>query len=722
MPRPRRSNRGTIAKYTDDPFEIAGVTDESDAGNNVSGQKKAVVSIDSSSDEEFKAANDDEEDVDDQDELSDEMIPENEDENEPVSEEDEGVTYRQQPVAMASKMKVPKKRPPTGAAALKDDGPHSRGVWNTFEHLGKTISLQMSFSIDEKSLLSIVYTRDRWATGIDSALPTRSSLDNAREIPSYGYGPTFGLDPDESKREETHGWDWYYSNEVGERFRKRQRLEPLEEKEARRMYLPRPMKRHTVFMGPADNQMKFTLGQHDFVNYGEAWEGSKSSSTKKGQESTSKRQGWLLNLGQKVQCMGWAPNQPGLTQYLAVASPISEEQKGEYLDPFKDRGAPAFRPSAPYACMLQLWSFKALRGKALTKALDTGSPPKLRLGLCTNWGDIRRIAWCPMSRDSRDEDDEDALKNVGLLAGIWSDGYLRVLDIKTNRDPNNTEFHKVLSPVFEAKPPSTLCTCVAWLSPTDIAVGCANGFVAIWSIIPSQEPSINTLPYFYEPIHSTYILTITPAYPTHAHMLATTSMDGETRLISITDPRKDVVDTPRMRMGSPHLSYSPLLQSFVSSDENDFVRLVPARRFFTTTAVAKLPSTISAHAPCSTWHPSALFGCTGGAVIATNPLRRILHSKEKQWQQAWFTHEWVRSRETDNPGTSRFYDGYRAESIGLSRNMTGDQRVVNGVMMITIYEEGTHVSSLSWNPNQTCAGWASAGLGCGLVRVEDLAL
>lgn len=265
---------------------------------------------------------------------------------------------------------------------------------------------------------------------------------------------------------------------------------------------------------------------------------------------------------------------------------------------------------------------------------------------------------------------------------------------------------------------------MAWLSPTDIAVGCANGFVAVWSILSSSRGSSSKhpLPYFYQQIHSTYILSITSAYPTHPHLLCTTSMDGEARLTSLLDHKKDMVETNRMRVGPPHISYSPWLHSFVTSDENDFVRLLNLRRFFATSAVARMSSPASALAPCSPCHPSILMGCTGGSVIATNPLRRLLHSKEKQWQQTWFAHEWVQGPEAGSSGVSRFHDGFRAESISLLRNTMGDRKLVNGVMIVTIFEEGTHITSVSWNPNQICAGWASAGMGCGLVRVEDLAL
>lgn len=142
--------------------------------------------------------------------------------------------------------------------------------------------------------------------------------------------------------------------------------------------------------------------------------------------------------------MAWAPNQDGLVQYLAIITPITEEQKSHYPDPLADKAAPAFRPSAPYPSALQIWAFKARREDSLTKTLDMEFKPRLRLALCTDWGDLRRISWCPCPRAKRDEDEEDVLKNVGLLAGVWGDGCVRVLDIKTGRDPNTTEFCKSL--------------------------------------------------------------------------------------------------------------------------------------------------------------------------------------------------------------------------------------------------------------------------------------
>ncbi|KAL3461339.1 hypothetical protein BJX64DRAFT_165602 [Aspergillus heterothallicus] len=733
MPSTRRSGRlsGVRKTYSLDP----GFDDEESESNSAeetskSPRKKGKQPIhEDSSDEEFQVRLMEEEEADD--DLGDESSRDEEAGVENDAEERVKGSRRQPKALNPPKTKSMKKRPPTSTGVLTGEETHSRGTWNPFEHVGKSVHLQSTFGLDERDILAVLYARDRWSRGFDSTFPARISLDEAQSTRDYKYGSTFGVEPDDLERESTRGWDWYYGDSSGARLRKRQRIEPITEATARQIFMPaRKQEKHTVLIGPANKQMAFILDQYDVLNYGDAWgeaKDQKDTDPAGSSQLKKKRQGWIINFGQRVQATAWAPNQSGLTQYLAVTAPISSEQKDSYPDPMKDYAAPAFRPSASHPCALQLWSFKADKGGRVTKSIDMGFPPRLRLVLGSDWGDLRRMAWCPVRRATRDEDDEDADKNIGLLAGIYGDGYVRVIDVRISRDPNKTEFYRIHTPMFEGKPPSTVCTCVTWLSPSDIAVGCANGFVAVWNIAtqstqPSTSSPRNRSPYFYNPIHSTYILNIASAYPTYSNVIATTSMDGETRLTSLADHEKDKVDAMRMRVGSLHLTYSPWLQSFVSSDENDFVRLLTLRRFFTTTAAARLPSTVSALALSSPWHPSVLLGCTGGVVLATNPLRRLLHSKEKQWQQTWFSHTWVKGNGARSSGTSRFYDGYRAESISLLRNMMGDRKLINGTMVITIHEEETHVTALSWNPNQSCAGWASAGLGCGLLRVEDLAI
>ncbi|OJJ51502.1 hypothetical protein ASPZODRAFT_127584 [Penicilliopsis zonata CBS 506.65] len=750
----RRSGRlsNVRTKYSEDPFLDAGISGgESDSAylsasetKKQKGKKKALQ-VDSSSDNDFVAVErDDDDEYNSPDEVSDEGDAPGSD-SDATDDDDNDDMIENGGKPSISTSRYHKKRNPDRAIVLAGTDTHSRGILNPMEHAAKPIHLRVTFGTDQRDLLAIVYSRDRWFRGIDSGFPSRASLNEAKSLPDYGYGLTFGLGREEWKTDSTRAWDWYYQDLDNGRPSKRQRLETIAEGEARQAYLPPPKaQKHTVIIGPADEQRVFRLGQHESLNFGDAWGARQPQAKKSGprvesksRKSSSKvggtgstpvaerkiREGWILNLGSKVQCSAWVPNQNGLTQFLAVVTPVSREQRINHSTTSESKAAPAFSPSLPDPAALQIWAFKAKDDGSLTKTIDMNFEPRLRLTLCTDWGDVRRIAWCPMAREPREEDDEDVSKNVGLLAGIWGDGSVRVLDIKVSRDPRGSEFYKVASPMFTAKPPSTVCTCVAWLSPSDIAVGCANGFVAVWSIAASQKSTSHPAPYVYRQFHSTYILNIAPAYPTHPHLLGTTSMDGDTCLTSILDHQVDMVQTTRMRIGSSHISYSPFLQSFFSSDENDFARLLAMRRFFTTSAVARLPSTISAMAPCSSWHPSALLGCTGGSVMATNPLRRLLHPKEKQWQQTWFAHEWVPGHEgDDDSGVSRFQDGFKADNISLLRNTLGERKLINGTSVVTIFEEGTHITSLAWNPSQICAGWACAGMGCGLIRVEDLAI
>lgn len=654
-------------------------------------------------------------------------------------------------------------------------GPHSRGNWMPNEHASKPVNLQVTFGTDERDILNMIYVRDRWSGANDSAVPSKASLEqepNPQQYGSddYGAGRTYGVDATDLEREATSAWDWYYQDDLGGQFRKRQRVEGIGEEEAVRTYLPVPSKeRHKVRIGPfVDGQQRaFELRQHDVLDFGQAWPkidgvpettaqsikatkrlGRPSKKQTNDQESqgvdqkTSQsraRQGWIVNMGGKVQGLAWAPNQDGLTQYLAVVVPISAQQKESVFGAEQRYGAPAFTPSPPYPAAVQIWCFDAQDANKQTKGLDMSKKPRLRLVLCTDWGHIRRIAWCPMPRKKREDD--DGIVNLGLLACVCGDGRTRVVDVRLDRGGQGIEYRKyltfgknwlakrhpgrVLSAAFTASPSATVSSCMAWLSPSDIAVACADGSVHLYNLVTSfRNDTKEAVPYMRLQIHLTYITNLSTAYPQYPHLLATTSMDGQTRLTSLLDPQKDMVDAGRVRVGTSHLAWSPLLQAFFSSDENDFLRAMPLRRFHVTTTTGRLPSTVSAMAAFSPWHPSCLVGCTNGAIVAVNPLRRMLNGKEVHMQLRIFQHEWARARDKDaaGPDVSRFIDGFQAEPVSLQRNMAGDPRMVNGVLTMTVYDEETHVTALAWNPNRHCAGWAVAGMGSGLIRLEDVSI
>jgi transcription factor C subunit 6 len=451
MARGRRSERhtGPRAVYVDDPFQAAGISDEDDAKKRVSspkGRGKRAKKEDSPSDDEFVAVSGEEADdaVEEEEEAEEQAEDEPEEETEPeddvsVPEEMEidNIECLSKKQSSASQPREPqfKKRAAGGIIVPSADETHSRGIIDPKDHLSKDTYYTLTFGSDERDLMAAVHSRSQWSRGIDSTFPTRSALEGGDEEDYSLYGPTFGVHPDDVKKESTRGWDWYYDGNTGERFRKRQRVETIKESMARQKYLPRPDERkHRVRLGPYEKQELFDLGYHESFDFGKAW-GEANSNTK----PEKAREGWILNIGHKTNCMAWAPNQDGLFQYLAVAAPLPEDQKSEHRseesEPFS-----AFHPSESFPSALQIWEFKAKRNESKTKTLDMDYKPRLRQVICADWGDLRRMAWCTIPRAKREEDDEEIRKSIGLLATVWSDGKVRVLDIKTDRGSQMTEF------------------------------------------------------------------------------------------------------------------------------------------------------------------------------------------------------------------------------------------------------------------------------------------
>ncbi|KAK3044819.1 hypothetical protein LTS18_000266 [Coniosporium uncinatum] len=229
-------------------------------------------------------------------------------------------------------------------------------------------------------------------------------------------------------------------------------------------------------------------------------------------------------------------------------------------------------------------------------------------------------------------------------------------------------------------------------------------------------------------------------------------MDGHLRLTDLRAPHTDTVLSPRSRVGQTPLVWSESCQSALNPDENFAVRASPVRRFHATYTVARAESMVIGLA-VSPVHPFLLVAGANGDVMATNPFRRVLSSKAPVWQQVWFNHEWrgpVRSNVVQNAasgaGTNgaastgvqhaqpnspsdifaqplvRISEGFKLETSRLLQQEGSSKNIEEGTVFTTIYEEKSAITCLAWNPNMRCGGWAAAGTGSGLVRVEDIAL
>lgn len=316
------------------------------------------------------------------------------------------------------------KRKPRAYNSNQDANVHSRGMLENPsrpDHERSRVKLFSGSGVED--ILHIVRSRDQWAA--DPTLPCRENI-------CHQVSHT-----DEKRQmEATVGWDWYYDQGGRESFAEKQKVRTLSSEEGV-TYVSKPThSSHSFLMGPYGRQKVFTLALSQTIGLKEAWDTASGSSEEVPEEFKSgkrRRLGWMLNVGTRVRCLDWAPNHYGDSQYLALAvAKASTSTHGA-----TPTEAPAFTPSYPAPSSVQIWAFDASEH-------STGStrPPDLQQVLCTEWGEITQIKWCPVPRAKRNEDALGKL-SVGLLAGIWGDGCARVLDVQfEKRHESNTSYCK----------------------------------------------------------------------------------------------------------------------------------------------------------------------------------------------------------------------------------------------------------------------------------------
>ncbi|KAI9844740.1 MAG: hypothetical protein M1837_005273 [Sclerophora amabilis] len=654
-----------------------------------------------------------------------------------------------------------------------------RGAIDHLQHAGKKEKYLGMFGAGTDDLVGAIRSRDKWANVV--TLPTLVSDETDRG----GFHYSFFQSEELRQREAVEDWHWYYEGQGRESFLSGQVSNPVSSEEGE-TFLPQPsVQSHDVLVGPIQQQTMVRLREREPVSISKAWEMAVNdlpSLPKQQKERTKdRREGWILNAGDKIQCMAWAPNRDEeATQYLAITTMRMDSREpgmqgataGSQGDS-EQRTSNAFTPSPPSPSSIQLWAISATSAEGENGRMESRVRPSLQLVLCTEWGDITQIQWCPTPRIRKERPDQEDIVDLGLLACISGDGRIRVLDMQYKMGWHlSTQYVYVQAVAFESLPPSTICSCISWLSSSHIAAGCANGYAAVWDLsgclsFSSPESSPNPRPHFYHPLHRTYILSITSPYPSHPSHIITSSMDGYVRLTSLSNPHSDSVFSPRSRNGSPTIAWSEAIQSILCPEENNSLRAYPFRRFYSSITVGRHSASVTCVAT-SPSHPCVLVAGADGKVTVSAPLRKaILAPKGKAYCQTWFGHEWTsrggggggggggrnRSASNDeandgdtttttgpqedsssssaspNPtqqsqprrsgaGISRFTDGYHVTNASLYRNLIGNKNPV----LSTLYEERTAITCVDWNPNARCGGWAAAGMASGLLRVEDLSI
>jgi transcription factor C subunit 6 len=736
MSRRSTGRRTTVKKrYTLDPFE--GIEELEDA---VSDHLPVRRSRDSDSEDEFfiepeaeEAAEDDEDDddavsgADDEIEAESEtasnageqdlddamsIAGEDEDEDEESEEDDDG----QRP---AGGRTIPRKTrvPLTGPEGLL----FNRGLPDSVTRKsGKHDKRLFLFGSSIKEFAAIEKACMKWE-GQDT-LPVRRK---PQEAAGSAFEHSYWQGKSARKREEETSWNWYFDLGGKESLAKRQATGMLSNEEGQARTLSGHVPERSFLTGPLNTPKLSKLSVGASVSLRDLWHQQQSKDDKATPKNNTSagRAGFVINIGTKVRCAEWAPNQPGSAQYLALSTlPERDIPKGV---------APAFTPQPPHTAEVQIWKFTATS----QGSIDSDIAPALKYVLCTEWGDVKDLKWCPAPYKASKT---LTMRSLGLLAGIWGDGGLRVIDLMDQPEPLTTDYIHVKNAAFESHAPDTLFTRLDWLSSTRIAGGCANGCVAVFDLAKCSTTGSNR-PIIYSSIASGYILSIASCYPSHQNLLLTTSTDGYPRLTDLNQPDPSTatgtVQAPRSRSTQDIAVWSDFCQNALVMDDNFALKGLPLRRFFTTISLGRARSvgTALATSPC---HPFVLFGTAHGEVTGSNPMRRIIQPKILPLLQTWFQHEWRRPTEAEIAGDetgpynigphglSRFIEGQRIEQgqrtyrEGTMQN--SDDRE-HGLHFHTVHEEATAVSALAWNPNKNYGAWAAAGLADGLVRVENLA-
>jgi transcription factor C subunit 6 len=653
-----------------------------------------------------------------------------------------------------------------GSAGVARRGRVSRGIPEIYHNQGKESRVLYTFGPGQEDLIAHVKTRDKWLN--DVTLPTRKT----RKDGSGGLHPSFFYPEEKREKEIKQGWEWYYEQGGRGIFTEQQQSDILHAEQGRIDFEQSLTPSDPFLTGPPQQPKLFAeLKPGDVANTGEAWVNASGHRDK---------QSWVVVAGGRIQCLEWVPNQTGRFQYLAVA--VVPENKKRVVN----KGSYAYAESS-YGAHLQIWEFTSLASSTNESAtIDFSKRPWLRAVLSFDWGMVKKLKWCPApARESVAQTYEGELQ-LGLLAGVWDDGKVRVLDVRIPiNKPLSTQYIYISKAAIESKPPGTICTCITWLSSGSIAVGCANGFVGIWDLAEAlrssaQFPASNPRPWFYEPIHGSYILSLVSCYPSRPHILITNSLDGYLRMTDLRSPIMDTIPAQRVRVAQTPVAWHEQIQAVISPDESFDLKSMILRIFYKMHTVGRTTALVSDMAT-SSLHASVLVAGVDGRVWILQPMRRMRDHKNTPYEQIWFGHEWRRGVTQPKPETQnatatepldpaldtempdapppsatpfqhyqplyetpstvlpqsseqvldkptpailanpliRIVTGYKLSKLELGPE-SKPNTTSEGTIFQTTYDEQTAVTQVCWNPNLCCGTWAAAGTGSGLVLVDDL--
>ncbi|XP_057313769.1 uncharacterized protein LOC130655083 isoform X2 [Hydractinia symbiolongicarpus] len=184
-----------------------------------------------------------------------------------------------------------------------------------------------------------------------------------------------------------------------------------------------------------------------------------------------------FNVGGPVQALEWCPMPAEETQYLAVSTHRSYSECHTVIDAVCENG------------LIQIWKVGNLYNET--------NEPSMCLGICHKFGPVYDLKWCPSSCSGIQDDDEknDVLKRLGLLATACGDGKIRIYSIPHPETLSDAkQLFVQMKPALLLIPHKStsfennrvgMCVALSWSSFDShkmIAGGYGDGCIRIWNI------------------------------------------------------------------------------------------------------------------------------------------------------------------------------------------------------------------------------------------------
>lgn len=400
--------------------------------------------------------------------------------------------------------------------------------------------------------------------------------------------------------------------------------------------------------------------------------------------------GIILNAGAFVTSVSWAQDDNNVHQYLAVGT----------LDKYGD-----LTPESIASSDIGAFAISSYPSAIQIYQIGLDLQNKLYCCLLTKYGSAAQVRWrpCPPSPESG---------SIGILAACFQDGKVRVFNVPDVGHQTEPVCMIVEEPMREFAVEDKI-TCLTWRTANCISVGTADGFIAEFDI--SDESDSGSMPSFHVPLHLSIIASISSGYPDNKDLLFTTSVDGYTRITDIHDVFRARSISTRYKVFAPCSAYSYHLSSFVCLDDAFTSKLAPIRKLNRVQAGANVTKhdggVISVSA--SLQHPIILSGGSDGTLRAGNAIRRALVSRRVT--TTLYRNGLLWAFETETTGDEpryRFVNLLKSQEIPKH---TGTDRQ-------TIYPASVGVTAVDWNPSLIAGGLYAAGISCGLIRIDNLAL